>query len=52
VVANDVTLAGSGFGTETNRVTFVDHQGSERLECLPKREVARRLWDRLAPSLA
>ena len=44
VVANDVTAAGSGFGTTTNRVTFVFPDGRvERLPLLPKAAVARRL---------
>ena len=44
VVANDVTAAGSGFGTATNRVAFVFPDGRiERLPLLSKTAVAHRL---------
>ena len=43
-VANDVTEAGSGFGTDTNRVAFVFADGRvERLEKMSKLSVARRI---------
>lgn len=46
MVYNDVTEAGSGFGTDTNRVTFIHKDGtSEALPQLPKKEVASRLLD-------
>jgi phosphopantothenoylcysteine decarboxylase/phosphopantothenate--cysteine ligase len=49
LVANDVTEAGSGFGTDTNRVSLIDPDGAvEAWEQLTKREVASRLWDRIA----
>ncbi|MFQ5966274.1 MAG: bifunctional phosphopantothenoylcysteine decarboxylase/phosphopantothenate--cysteine ligase CoaBC [Acidimicrobiia bacterium] len=49
LVANDVTSEGSGFGTATNQVTLIDPDGSiEPWPLLPKSEVARRLWDRIA----
>ncbi len=49
LVANDVSEPGSGFGTETNRVTILSADGSaEALPLLPKREVADRLLDRVA----
>jgi phosphopantothenoylcysteine decarboxylase/phosphopantothenate--cysteine ligase len=49
LVANDVTAPGSGFGTDTNRVTLFFPDGSlEAWELLPKREVAARLWERVA----
>jgi len=52
LVANDVTEAGSGFGTETNRVTILDRAGtSDALPLLPKREVADRILDRVARAL-
>jgi phosphopantothenoylcysteine decarboxylase/phosphopantothenate--cysteine ligase len=52
LVANDVTEAGSGFGTETNRVTILDRAGtSDALPLLPKREVADRILDRVAGAL-
>ena len=44
VVANDVTEAGSGFGTATNRVSFVFPDGRiTRLPLLSKAAVARRI---------
>jgi phosphopantothenoylcysteine decarboxylase/phosphopantothenate--cysteine ligase len=48
LVANDVTAAGSGFGSDTNRVFILDRDGSaEELPLLPKREVADRILDRV-----
>ncbi len=52
LVANDVSEAGSGFGTETNRVTILDRSGgSDALPLLSKREVADRVLDRVARAL-
>jgi phosphopantothenoylcysteine decarboxylase/phosphopantothenate--cysteine ligase len=52
LVANDVSEPGSGFGTDTNRVTILAADGSrDELPLLPKREVAERLLDRLAAAL-
>ena len=52
LVANDVSEPGSGFGTETNRVTILDRAGArEELPLLPKREVADRVLDRVAHAL-
>lgn len=46
IVANDVTAAGAGFGTETNIVKFLFPDGSKtELSCLPKRAVADKLFD-------
>jgi phosphopantothenoylcysteine decarboxylase / phosphopantothenate---cysteine ligase len=48
LVANDVAEAGSGFGTETNRVTILGADGSrDELPLLPKREVADEILDRV-----
>ena len=48
VVANDVTEKGSGFGTDTNRVTFVYPDGRcEKLPLLTKRRVASQILNRL-----
>ena len=49
VVANDVSEPGSGFGTETNRVTLLSGEPAqvERLPQLTKIEVADRILDRL-----
>ena len=46
LVANDVSEPGSGFGTETNRVTVMRPDGaSDEWPLLGKRQVADRLWD-------
>ena len=52
VVANDVTEAGSEFGSDTDRVSFVARGGVERLELMPKSAVAARLVTRVAELLA
>jgi phosphopantothenoylcysteine decarboxylase/phosphopantothenate--cysteine ligase len=47
IVANDVSEAGSGFGTDTNRVILLARDGSvDRLPQLTKDEVADRILDR------
>ena len=52
LVANDVSEAGSGFGTDTNRVTIFDRSGEkDELPLLSKREVADRILDRVAAAL-
>ncbi|HSL77874.1 MAG TPA: bifunctional phosphopantothenoylcysteine decarboxylase/phosphopantothenate--cysteine ligase CoaBC [Candidatus Limnocylindrales bacterium] len=52
LVANDVAEAGSGFGTDTNRVTILDADGGrDELPMLPKRAVADRILDRVARAL-
>ena len=46
LVANDVAEPGSGFGTETNRVSILAADGSrDDLPLLPKRDVADRILD-------
>jgi phosphopantothenoylcysteine decarboxylase/phosphopantothenate--cysteine ligase len=48
LVANDVTAAGSGFGSETNRVVLLSPNGAaEELPLLSKRDVADRILDRV-----
>jgi phosphopantothenoylcysteine decarboxylase/phosphopantothenate--cysteine ligase len=52
LVANDVAEAGSGFGTDTNRVSILSLDGErDDLPLLTKREVADRLLDRIAVAL-
>ena len=52
LVANDVAEAGSGFGTDTNRVSILVADGSrEDLPLQSKRAVADRLLDRVAAAL-
>lgn len=47
IVANDVTAPGAGFDVDTNIVTFVTRNGMETLPCLPKKQVADELLDRV-----
>ncbi|PKQ17263.1 MAG: bifunctional phosphopantothenoylcysteine decarboxylase/phosphopantothenate--cysteine ligase CoaBC [Actinobacteria bacterium HGW-Actinobacteria-7] len=48
VVANDVSDSSLGFGTDDNVVWFVAHESQEELCRMPKRMIARALWDRIA----
>lgn len=43
IVANDVTLEGVGFGTDTNQVTVVSKHGIQEFPMLPKEALAREL---------
>ena len=48
IVANNITEAHSGFGTDTNKVTLIDSQGKiEALPLLPKSEVADKVLDKV-----
>lgn len=48
IVANDVSQAGAGFACDTNLVVLLDPAGGvEELPLLPKRQVARRILDRV-----
>jgi phosphopantothenoylcysteine decarboxylase / phosphopantothenate---cysteine ligase len=51
VVANDVTVPGAGFASDTNRVTFIDASGEEDLPLMSKYDVAWKLLDRVAALL-
>ena len=52
IVANDITAAGSGFGTDTNRVVILDSGGGEEeLPLMSKYEVSWRILDRVAALL-
>jgi phosphopantothenoylcysteine decarboxylase / phosphopantothenate---cysteine ligase len=52
IVANDVSESGSGFGTDTNRVTIFAADGTEEAyPILAKRAVADLLLDRVARTL-
>jgi phosphopantothenoylcysteine decarboxylase/phosphopantothenate--cysteine ligase len=49
IVANDVTVPGAGFGSDTNLVHLLDATGLEQeLPLLPKEEVAERIFDWVA----
>ena len=51
-VANDVTVAGAGFCTDTNKVTILDrNEGVEDLPLMTKYEVAHRILDRVVDML-
>lgn len=52
LVANDVTLPGAGFGTDSNVVHIFDQKGLvEALPLLPKKEVAVRILELIAVRL-
>lgn len=52
LVANDVSRADSGFGSDTNKVLLFHANGEmEDLPLLSKAEVAACIWDRLVPML-
>ncbi len=53
LVANDVSRADSGFGTDTNKVLIFRADGSvEDLPVMPKTGVAAAIWDRIVSLLA
>jgi phosphopantothenoylcysteine decarboxylase/phosphopantothenate--cysteine ligase len=48
LVGNDISAAGSGFGSDTNEVVLITPDGSQdQWPLLTKGEVAARLWDRV-----
>lgn len=47
VVANNLKIAGSGFGTDTNVVTMISKQEEIELELLTKEEVAHHILDEI-----
>ncbi|HEX4715516.1 MAG TPA: phosphopantothenoylcysteine decarboxylase, partial [Ktedonobacteraceae bacterium] len=52
LVANDVSRADSGFGSDTNKVLLFHANGEmEDLPLLSKLEVAAHIWDRIVPML-
>lgn len=52
IAANDITAKGSGFGSETNKVTILDPSGTEELPLMSKYDVARRILDHILELLA
>lgn len=48
IVANDITEAGSGFGTDTNSVTLIGYDYKKSFPHLPKKELAYRLLTTIA----
>ncbi len=52
IIANDITVAGSGIGADNNQVVIIDSEGNtDELPLLPKREVADRILNKLAQIL-
>ena len=47
VVANNLKIAGSGFGTDTNVVTIISKEEEIQLELLSKAEVAHKILDEI-----
>ena len=45
IVANNLKVAGAGFGTDTNVVTLITKEKEVQLEIMPKEEVAVHLLD-------
>ena len=47
IVLNSLTDSGAGFGVDTNKVTFIDHNGSTTLPLMSKTDVAERIVDKI-----
>lgn len=47
IVANNLKVAGAGFGTDTNVVTFIEKDGIKELPLLSKDEVAKSILDEM-----
>ena len=53
IVGNDISGESGGFQSDLNQVVLIDREGSlEGLPLLPKKGVARTLWDRIEAKLA
>ncbi|HEY3397136.1 MAG TPA: bifunctional phosphopantothenoylcysteine decarboxylase/phosphopantothenate--cysteine ligase CoaBC [Armatimonadota bacterium] len=53
IVANDITQPGAGFASDSNEVLIIDRNGrAEQLSRRPKREVARRVLERVEELMA
>jgi phosphopantothenoylcysteine decarboxylase/phosphopantothenate--cysteine ligase len=48
IVANDVRRSDAGFDAETNAAVLIDTEGDTEVPLSSKREVAERIWDRVA----
>jgi phosphopantothenoylcysteine decarboxylase/phosphopantothenate--cysteine ligase len=48
VVANDVSRRDAGFDAETNAAVLIDAEGETEVPLSSKRELAERIWDRVA----
>ena len=47
IVLNSLTDKGAGFGVDTNKVTFIDKQGSQTLPLMSKSDVAECIVDKI-----
>jgi phosphopantothenoylcysteine decarboxylase/phosphopantothenate--cysteine ligase len=48
IVANDVSAEGAGFASERNAAMLIDDLGEAFVPLSSKRELAERIWDRVA----
>jgi phosphopantothenoylcysteine decarboxylase/phosphopantothenate--cysteine ligase len=48
MVANDVSRQGSGFDADVNAAVLIDGEGELEVPLVSKRELAERIWDRVA----
>ena len=48
IVANDVSANGSGFASDYNAATLIDELGEVEVPLASKRELADKIWDRVA----
>ena len=48
IVANNLKVAGAGFGTDTNVVTFIEPDGEQALPLLSKEDVGDAILNRMA----
>jgi phosphopantothenoylcysteine decarboxylase/phosphopantothenate--cysteine ligase len=51
IVANDVSIKDSGFGSEKNQVIIIDNSGSIKIPLTSKTEIAIILWDRIKDNI-
>ena len=47
-MANDVSADGAGFASDYNAATLIDELGEVEVALASKRELAERIWDRVA----
>ena len=52
ICANNLKVAGAGFGVDTNVITLITRDGAEELPLLSKEEAANRVIDRAVQLLA
>ena len=47
IIANSIADKGSGFGTDTNKITIITQDGIKEFDLMSKTEVADRILDRI-----